>query len=82
MDLRHATVDEREKVLDDMIREELLVQRGKELDVASTDPEVRSALVNAVELEIAADAITSQPNEAKLRAYYEAHRGNSPPMGS
>jgi parvulin-like peptidyl-prolyl isomerase len=75
VDLQHATAPQRRKVLDDMIREELFVQRGKELDVASTDPEVRSALVNAVELEIAADAITTQPTEAALRTYYAAHRG-------
>src|SRR6202044_1999279 len=48
VDLQHATATQRRKVLDDMIREELFVQRGKELDVASTDPEVRSAMVNAV----------------------------------
>ena len=76
VDLQHANATERRKVLDGMIREELFVQRGKELDVASTDLEVRSALVNAVELEIAADAITSQPSEAQLRSYFEAHRGN------
>ena len=57
-----------------MIREELLVQRGKELDVVSTDPEVRAAIVNAVELEMAADAITSQPTEAAPARYYAAHR--------
>jgi parvulin-like peptidyl-prolyl isomerase len=69
----HATREQRQKVLNDMIREELFVQRGKELDVASTDPDVRNALVNAVELEIASDAITSQPAEAALRSYYQAH---------
>ena len=74
VDLPHATAAQRRKVLDDMIREELFVQRGKELDVASTDPDVRAAMVNAVELEIAADAITAQPSEAQLRAYYAAHR--------
>ena len=74
VDFQHATAAQRRKVLDDMIREELFVQRGKELDVASTDPEVRAALVNAVELEIAADAVTSQPGEAQLRAYYAAHQ--------
>ncbi len=74
VDLRHATAAQRRKVLDDMIREELFVQRGKELDVASTDPDVRSAMVNAVELEIAADAITAQPSEPQLRSYYAAHR--------
>jgi hypothetical protein len=74
VDLQHATAVQRRKVLDDMIREELFVQRGKELDVASTDPDVRAAMVNAVELEIAADAITSQPTETQLRAYYDSHR--------
>jgi PPIC-type PPIASE domain len=69
----HATREQRLKVLNDMIREELFVQRGKELDVASTDPDVRNALVNAVELEIASDAITSQPTEAALRNYYQVH---------
>jgi PPIC-type PPIASE domain/SurA N-terminal domain len=73
-DLKHATAEQRKKVLDDMIREELFVQRGKELDVASSDPDVRAALVNAVELEIAADALSSQPTESKLRAYFEAHK--------
>jgi hypothetical protein len=68
-----ATREQRQKVLNDMIREELFVQRGKELDVASTDPDVRNAMVNAVELEIAADAITSLPTEAALHSFYQAH---------
>ena len=76
VDLQHATYEERKKALDDMIREELFVQRGKELDVASNDPEVRSAMVNAVELEIAADALTTQPTEAQLQAFYTAHQAN------
>jgi PPIC-type PPIASE domain/SurA N-terminal domain len=74
VDLGHATAAQRRRVLDDMIREELFVQRGKELDVASTDPDVRSAMVNSVEQEIAADALTAQPSEAQLRGYYAAHR--------
>jgi hypothetical protein len=74
VDLAHATAAQRRKVLDDMIREELFVQRGKELDVASIDPDVRAAMVNSVELEIAADAITARPSEAQLRAYYAAHQ--------
>jgi parvulin-like peptidyl-prolyl isomerase len=74
VDLGHSTAAQRRRVLDDMIREELFVQRGKELDVASTDPDVRSAMVNSVEQEIAADAITSQPSETQLRGYYTVHR--------
>lgn len=74
VDLAHATREQRRKVLDDMIREELFVQRGKELDVASSDPDVRSALVNAVELEISENAITAQPSEAALRQFYATHQ--------
>ncbi|MEP6883673.1 MAG: peptidylprolyl isomerase [Gammaproteobacteria bacterium] len=73
VDLAHATREQRQKVLNDMIREELFVQRGRELDVASTDPDVRAALVNAVELEIAADAVTAQPTDRQLRDYYTRH---------
>jgi len=74
VDLSHSTQEQRHKVLDDMIREELFVQRGKELDVASADPDVRSALVNAVELEISENAITAQPSEAALRQFYAMHQ--------
>jgi PPIC-type PPIASE domain/SurA-like N-terminal domain len=74
VDLSHATREQRQKALNDMIREELFVQRGKELDLASSDPEVRSALVNAVELEISESAMTAQPNEATLRDYYARHQ--------
>ena len=74
VDFSHATLEQRRKALDDMIREELFVQRGKELDLASADPDVRSALVNAVELEIAENAITSQPSEAALRQFFELHQ--------
>ena len=35
---------------------------------------MRSALVNAVELEIAENAITSQPGEAALRQFFETHK--------
>jgi parvulin-like peptidyl-prolyl isomerase len=73
VDLAHSSSAERQKVLGDMIREELFVQRAKELDVAGIDPDVRAAMVNAVEQEIAADAITTQPSEAKLRAFYQTN---------
>ncbi len=74
VDFRHATGEQRRKVLNDMIREELFVQRGKELDLSSSDPEVRSALVNAVELEISENAITAQPSEAALREFFTKHQ--------
>ncbi|MDB5418978.1 MAG: peptidyl-prolyl cis-trans isomerase [Phenylobacterium sp.] len=73
-DFAHATAAQRRKVLEDMIREELFVQRGKELDVAATDPDVRTAMVGAVEQMAAADAITAEPGEARLRDYFQAHQ--------
>jgi parvulin-like peptidyl-prolyl isomerase len=74
VDLSHATPEQRTKVLDGLIREELFVQRAEELDLAATDPEIRTAMSNSVEFEIAADAIAEQPTEQALRAYYDAHR--------
>ena len=65
---------QRHKALDDLIREELYVQRGKELDVAAFDPDVRTAMVRSVEESAAADAVTRVPTESQLRTYYEANR--------
>ena len=73
-DLAHATTKQKRKLLNDMIREELLVQRGKELDMASVDPDVRTALINAVEQQAAINAYTDQPSEEKLRIFFESHR--------
>jgi parvulin-like peptidyl-prolyl isomerase len=69
-----ATPEQRKKVLEDMIDEELLVQRGLEMDLPSYDPDVRNALVAGVELEMYADVLASQPSDEELRAYYEKHR--------
>ena len=69
-----ATPEQRQKVLNDMIREELFVQRGKELDVAGVDPDVRSAMVAAVEQQVAANSITAVPSDEKLTAWYLAHK--------
>ena len=74
--LRDATPQQRGKVLDDMIQEELYVQRGVELGLQSDTIEVRTALVGAVEAQIAADATTAQPDETELQAFYRAHIGS------
>jgi parvulin-like peptidyl-prolyl isomerase len=72
--LADATREQRAKVLDDMIREELFVQRGLELDFPASDPDVRTALVAAVEQQVAADVAASEPTETDLKAYYEQHK--------
>jgi parvulin-like peptidyl-prolyl isomerase len=71
--IEQATIEQRRKVLDDMIREELFVQRGLELDEPGTDPDVRNALVAAVQAQIAVDATSQIPNEAELTAFYRDH---------
>jgi hypothetical protein len=74
LDPAQASRAQKRKVLDDMIREELFVQRAEELDVAGVDPDVRAAMVSAIEQQAAADAITAQPKEAQLHAWFDAHR--------
>jgi parvulin-like peptidyl-prolyl isomerase len=74
VDYPQATPEQRHKVLDDMIREELFVQRGKELDVAETDPDVRAAMVSSVEQMSASDVATRQPGESSLLMYYTDHQ--------
>ena len=71
-----ATVAERLKVLDEMLREELFVQRGLELDFPGTDPDTRTALVAAVEQQVVADVTIHQPADAELRKYFEENRAN------
>ncbi len=65
---------ERRATLNDMIREELFVQRGLELDMPASDPDVRSALVAAVEQQVAANVTARKLSEADLRTWYEAHK--------
>ena len=66
--------EQRRTVLEDMINEELMVQRGLEIDLPSYDPDVRNALVAGVELEVTADVLSQQPTPDELRAYYGRHR--------
>jgi parvulin-like peptidyl-prolyl isomerase len=69
-----TTSAQRRKVLDEMLDEELLVQRGLEVDLAASDPDVRMAEVMGVQLQIDADVLAQAPGEEELEKYYEAHR--------
>lgn len=69
-----ATREQRQKVLEDMIREELYVQRGVEMGLPNDDIDVRQALYQATEGQIAQDAMTARPSEQELQAWYAAHR--------
>lgn len=75
-DRRVVDADVRRRVLDRMIEEELLVQRGVELGLASRDPRVRNDLAAAViELVTARAGEDAPPTDAELRAFYAEHAG-------
>ncbi|MEI9889402.1 MAG: peptidyl-prolyl cis-trans isomerase [Caulobacteraceae bacterium] len=69
-----ATEAQRKKVLNDMINEELMVQRGMEMNLPGSDPDVRSALVAGVELQNSANVLAKQPSPSEMQAYYDAHK--------
>jgi hypothetical protein len=69
-----TTKAQRVKVLSEMIDEELLVQRGLEVDLAASDPDVRMALANGVNIQVDADVASQLPTEEQLKTYYEAHK--------
>ncbi len=71
--IEDASVEQRRTVLEDMIREELFVQRALELGEPEIDPDVRNALVASVQAQIAVDATSQVPNDAELTAFYQAH---------
>jgi parvulin-like peptidyl-prolyl isomerase len=70
-----TTEEDRLRVLDEMLREELFVQRGLELNFAETDQDTRTALYTIVEQQVTAGVMTAKVKEADLHKYFEAHRG-------
>jgi hypothetical protein len=65
----------RRHVLDRLIDEELLVQRGLELGLARVDPRVRRELAAAVVAEAVTEGGGGQPTAEDLRALYDEERG-------
>jgi parvulin-like peptidyl-prolyl isomerase len=69
-----STAAQRREVLHDMIAEELSVQRGVEIDLASFDPDVRASLAAGVELEVTANVLAQQPTQEQMRQWYGMHK--------
>ncbi|HSD09957.1 MAG TPA: peptidylprolyl isomerase [Candidatus Binatia bacterium] len=70
-DKRNEMTDEdRAFILDRLIDEELLVQRGVELGLVDSDQSIRKAVVKAMMDSILLDAESEQPTEEQLRAFY------------
>jgi parvulin-like peptidyl-prolyl isomerase len=72
--LSAATPAQRRRVLDDMIREELLVQRGVELGLVSDDTDVRTALVSGMEGQMNQEADAEPVSPEEMRRWYDRHR--------
>jgi hypothetical protein len=72
--LSQAKPEQKKKILEDMIREELYVQRGVDIGLTNDDVDVRTALIAATEAQVASDAMTSVPTEQELRDWYRNHR--------
>jgi parvulin-like peptidyl-prolyl isomerase len=79
--LEQSTAAQRKKVLDEMIREELFVQRGLELDEPEVDIDVRNALVASVQSQIAVDATSQTPTAAELKAFYDRNQARYQSIG-
>jgi hypothetical protein len=74
---RKTPIDEveRERLLDRLIDEELLVQRGIELGFTRHDPKVRADLTSAVIAVVTAQHEDQEPSDDELRLFYERERG-------
>jgi parvulin-like peptidyl-prolyl cis-trans isomerase-like protein len=77
-----ASEAQKRKVLHDMIREEVYVQRGLELGMPESDPDTRNALVSSVEQQVLADITTDSPSDQKLQTFYDSHRARYASEGS
>jgi hypothetical protein len=69
-----ATPAERRRVLNEMVNEELLVQRGLTLDLPETTTEVRDIMASAVNAQVDAPLAAITPTDAELHTFYDTHR--------
>jgi parvulin-like peptidyl-prolyl isomerase len=69
---RGASLDEaqRQRLLDRLVDEELLLQRGIDLGLARHEPSARRAIVSAVVAAVTADAEAAEPDEETLRRFH------------
>ncbi len=63
---------DRQFVIDRLIDEELLIQRGMELGLAESSPRIRKALASAVISQLTAEAEANLPDEEALRDLYDS----------
>jgi parvulin-like peptidyl-prolyl isomerase len=71
-----ASPEMRRRMLDRLIEEELLVQRGLALGLAESDRRVRADIVQAMIRAAIAEAESETPTERELEAFYEEQRAH------
>jgi parvulin-like peptidyl-prolyl isomerase len=69
-----ATHEERLAALQRLIDQELLIQRGVEIELLDSDLTVRKAIAGAMIDAIVADVLAKEPSEEELHAFYESHK--------
>ncbi len=69
---RPLDIDERRRLLERAVDEELLLQRGLALGLARLEPTARRAIVSAVVAAVGAEAGNEEPDESELRAFFAA----------
>ncbi|MDJ0790064.1 MAG: peptidyl-prolyl cis-trans isomerase [Myxococcota bacterium] len=67
--------DAKQRVLDRLIEEELLVQRGLELGLAQNDRRVRGDIAQAMIRSVVVEVEDDEPSERVLRAFHEEQQG-------
>jgi parvulin-like peptidyl-prolyl isomerase len=77
-----TTMEQRRKVLQEMIDEELLVQRALTLDFPELDTNVRTALVDGVNSQVAAPVLARKHTDDELRAFYNERKSEYGTKGS
>tara|TARA_B110000503_G_C7084923_1_gene386837 strand:- start:92 stop:985 length:894 start_codon:yes stop_codon:yes gene_type:complete len=64
------TSSDRQQVLERILEEELLVERGLEIGLAQSDPSVRKAIVSALIDSVTREAAAHEPDEDELEQFY------------
>ncbi len=64
------TAEDRDHILDRLIEEELLIQRGIAIGLVDSNRSVRKAITQAMLTSIVTESVSVQPSEDELRAFY------------
>ena len=69
-----VTAEDREKLLQRMVEEKLLIARGLEIGLPGSDPGISKAIINAMIQIVLNEVGSEEPGEAELAAFYDANR--------